>query len=232
MNPVPALVKRLYERPYVLIFMGAVALSAHGLFTAAVRLGRIPPWLAWLYVLIVDLLAVAAFRTWRRAARHGSGHWAWVVAAATAAMTVAMNALAAFPAAAPMWAGPVIAAFPPLAALLATALHLEEQRLHLTEVKDTVSDVAPEPYSFTAPEAPAGPHRPVTEDASRPRLAAIPPVTDSRPDTDVADIVAGHVQAGGQVADPGLTVAVAAALGCSDRTARRRLQPFRGGVAA
>ncbi len=48
----------------------------------------------------------------------------------------------------------------------------------------------------------------------------------------VAELVAGHVAGGGKVTDPELTVAVATAIGLSDRTARRRLAPFRAGQVA
>jgi hypothetical protein len=215
-----ALLKSVYSRPYAVIFIAAAALSAHGLFVAAHVLAHIPAWLAWAYVLIVDLTAVSAYRTWQRA---GMRHWAGLVAAGTAAATVTLNALAAFPAGAPVWIGPAIAAFPPVAALLATALRLEEQRLHLATEAAPV-DVDQEP---TTP--PAEPGRPAPR---APRLTAIPAVTDSKPDADVAAIVAEYLTVGGRVTDAELTAAVAGRLGCSDRTARRRLQPFREGVAA
>src|SRR5918998_4636722 len=85
--------------------------------------------LAWAYVLIVDLLAVAAYRTWRTATESGGHSWAWVVAAAAALDTVSLNTLAAYPELAAAWVGPAIAGFPPIAALLATALRMAEQRL-------------------------------------------------------------------------------------------------------
>ncbi|MGH8933014.1 MAG: hypothetical protein ACRDZO_20910 [Egibacteraceae bacterium] len=48
----------------------------------------------------------------------------------------------------------------------------------------------------------------------------------------MADLVTAHVAAGGKVTDPSLTVAVAKAIGLSDRTARRRLKPYRVGQVA
>lgn len=224
--------KGVYTHPYRVIFAAAVGLSAHGLFTAAVRLGRIPAWLAWAYVLIVDLLAVAAYRTWRQATESDAASWAWAVAALAAVGTVSLNTLAAYPELAATWVGPAIAGFPPIAALLATALRMTEQRLQVTADGSGVDLPEPQPAPEPAPQPePVTPATPDRLAARTPRpvrtLAAIPAVTP-----DVAGIVAGHVQAGGQVTDPELTAAVAAALGCSDRTARRRLQPYREGVAA
>lgn len=222
----------VYCRPYVVIFAAAVVLSAHGLYAAAVHLGRIPAWLAWAYVLIVDLLAVAAYRTWRTAAESGRQHWAAVVAALAAAGTVTLNTVAAYPELAAVWVGPAIAGFPPIAALLATALRMAEQRLQLV-VDISVQEPAGQAEPAVASE-------PVTQPVVRPsaaspqpgrRLTALPAVT---PDIAgiVAGIVAGHVRAGGRVTDPALTAIVAEELGCSDRTARRRLQPFREETAA
>lgn len=122
----------LYERPFGAIFVAAVILSANGLHHAAVVLARIPDVLAWLFLACVDLLAVAAFRTWRQAVEAGEQHWAGAVATGAVVLTVTMNALAAFPELAPAWVGPGIAAFPPIAALLAAALRMEEQRLART----------------------------------------------------------------------------------------------------
>jgi hypothetical protein len=245
-------VKQLYTRPYVVIFAASVALSAHGLFTAAVQLGRIVAWLAWLYVLIVDLLAVAAYRTWRQATESGRGHWAWAVAAAAAVGTVAMNTLASYPELAFTWVGPAIAGFPPVAALLATALRMAEQRLQVTvdnaadaeqredhEILEsepvlTPFDPAPEPEPPVADPEPVTVERPAPRPVKPERkLTAIPAVTPARTDIDVAGIVADYLDLGGAVTDPELTAIVADELGCSDRTARRRLQPFRSeGVAA
>jgi hypothetical protein len=258
--------REVYNRPYVVIFAAAVALSAHGLFTAAVNLGRIPEWLAWSYVLIVDLLAVSAYRTWRQAVESGRQHWACVVAGLAAAGTVAMNTLASYPELAAAWVGPAIAGFPPMAVLTATALRMAEQRLRSvtagggginepepilipTEEPDPVtapveepaiepdpaSEPQPEPEPVTKPEPLVTPDRPAVT-VTGPRLAAIPPVTADRADQVAADIVADivsrHVANGGHVNDPELTRAVADWLQVSDRTARRKLQPFRGERAA
>jgi hypothetical protein len=245
--------REVYNRPYVVIFAAAVALSAHGLFTAAVNLGRIPQWLAWSYVLIVDLLAVSAYQTWRQAVEAGQQHWAYVVAVLAAASTVAMNTLASYPELAAAWVGPAIAGFPPVAALLATALRMAEQRLRVSAGGGGVdwpeSEPATEPVTHPEPEPitpvepipvtkpePAKPDRPaavVRSPQPDRRLTALPAVTDDRPDEAVAAIVSAYLTFGGQVTDPALTAEVAERLGCSDRTARRRLQPFRSeGVAA
>jgi hypothetical protein len=245
--------REVYNRPYVVIFAAAVALSAHGLFTAAVNLGRIPEWLAWSYVLIVDLLAVSAYRTWRQAIEAGRQHWAVAVAAVAAAGTVAMNTLASYPELAVAWVGPAIAGFPPLAALTATALRMAERRLRSVTaggggvglpdpVIAPVPVEEPEPQPASEPAAPpvtepepAKPDRPAAVRRSpQPdrRLTALPAVSDDRPDEVVAAIVSAYLAFGGQVTDPALTAEVAKRLGCSDRTARRRLQPFREGVAA
>lgn len=232
--------KALYERPYVVIFAAAVGLSAHGLYAAAVHLGRIPSWLAWAYVLIVDLLAVAAYRTWRQATEAGSRHWAWAVAAGAAVGTVSMNTLAAYPELAATWVGPAIAGFPPIAALLATALRMAEQRLQPTAGSGGLGlpepqpapEPVPEPVAPVEPES-AAPARPARSPQPDRRLTALPAVTPTRSDTDVTGIVADYLDLGGQVTDPELTAIVAEELGCSDRTARRRLQPFRSeGMAA
>jgi len=58
------------------------------------------------------------------------------------------------------------------------------------------------------------------------------PATRKAPLGQVVDLVAAHEADGGHVTDPELTVAVAAALRVSERTARRRLEPFRAGKVA
>jgi hypothetical protein len=230
-------------------------MSAHGLYTAAVELGHIPWFLAWSYVLIVDLLAVSAYRTWRQAVESGQQHWAWIVAASAAAGTITLNTFAAYPELAAWWVGPAIAGFVPVAALVAVALRMAEQRLQVTAeggggineplpilIPAEEPDTAPEPDTepveepasepVTEPEAPVTPDRPAaTVTVTRPQLAAIPAATD-RTDEAVAAIVAGYLASGGHVADAELTGIVADRLGCSDRTARRKLQPFRTGEVA
>jgi hypothetical protein len=242
--------KSIYERPYRTIFAAAAAMSAHGLYTAAVNLGHIPWFLAWSYVLIVDLLAVSAYRTWRQAVESGQQHWAWIVAASAAAGTITLNTFAAYPQLAAWWVGPVIAGFVPIAALVAVALRMAEERLQVTAgggginepepilipIEDPATDPDPVEDPVIEPEPPVTPDRPAaavaTVTVTRPRLAAIPADTD-RTDQAVAAIVAGHLASGGHVTDAELTAEVADRLGCSDRTARRRLQPFRSeGVAA
>lgn len=159
-------VKGAYERPYVVIFAAAAAMSAHGLYTAAVELGRIPPWLAWSYVLIVDLLAVSAYRTWRAAVEAGRRHWAGLVALGAAVGTVAMNIVAGHPQLAPGWAGPAIAGFPPVAALLAAALRMAEARVEAARTAPGVDESAHR-SAHPAPEA-AHDHAPAAHgDANR-----------------------------------------------------------------
>jgi hypothetical protein len=239
----------LYTHPYRVIFAAAVALSAHGLFTAAVTLGRIPEWLAWSYVLIVDLLAVSAYRTWRQAVAAGRQHWACVVAVLAAIGTVTLNTFAAYPELAAWWVGPAIAGFPPVAALTATALRMAEQRLRSVTaggggvdwpapepapVTEPVEEPEPEPTPAVEPE-PTKPDQPAAVARSpQPdrRLTALPAVTPDRPDVAVAAIVTGYVANGGHVSDAELTAIVADRLAVSDRTARRRLQPFRTGEVA
>lgn len=233
----------VYQRPYVVIFVAAAGLSAHGLYTAAVQLGHIPAWLAWSYVLIVDLLAVSAYRTWRTATEAGQRHWAGLVAAAAAAGTVAMNIIAGHPELAVTWAGAAIAGFPPVAALLATALRMAEQRLHSVSTtnsmaKDTATDLrvpTPDLDSPTEPDRPptAVDRLPVTVTTTcPPRPAQITLPADEPRCPVTATIVAGHLDAGGQITDPALTATVAARLGVSERTARRRLAPYRAKAAA
>jgi hypothetical protein len=242
--------KSIYERPYRTIFAAAAAMSAHGLYTAAVELGHIPWFLAWSYVLIVDLLAVSAYRTWRQAVESGQQHWAWIVAASAAAGTITLNTFAAYPELAAWWVGPAIAGFVPIAALVAVALRMAEERLQVTAegggginepepilipVEDPATDPDPVTEPVIEPEPPVTPDRPAaavaTVTVTRPRLAAIPADTD-RTDQAVAAIVAAYVASGGHVTDAELTALVADRLGCSDRTARRRLQPFRTGEVA
>jgi hypothetical protein len=226
------LATRVYERPYVVIFAAAAAMSAHGLYTAAVELGHIPPLLAWSYVLIVDLLAVSAYRTWRKATEAGKRHWAGGVAFAATAGTVAMNVIAGHPELAASWAGPAIAGFPPVAALLATALRMAEERLRpvTADTADTPADMEiVRPVSAVA----IGDRAPVTLPDSRTWPVSADITLDNEADTapvtdrEVAAIVAGHVAGGGHASDPELTAAVATQLAVSDRTARRRLAPFR-----
>jgi hypothetical protein len=236
----------VYRRPYVVIFAAAAGLSAHGLYAAATQLGHIPPRLAWSYVLIVDLLAVSAYRTWRTATEAGQRHWAGAVAAAAAAGTVAMNVIAGHPELAATWAGAAIAGFPPVAALLATALRMAEQRLHPASAttslaEDRAADLPiPTPNSENSAE---GGQPPTTATAFdwlpvpviatrtlRPEQAALSADASGCPVT--AIIVADHLDAGGHITDPQLTATVTDRLGVSDRTARRRLAPYRAKVAA
>jgi hypothetical protein len=224
MNDAARALMAFYERPYACMFGAAVVLSAHGLFVAAHRFGNIPAAIAWLYVGIIDLLAVSAYRTWRRA---GMAHWAGVVAVLTAVTTIALNGFSAFPAWAPVWLGFAVASFPPVAALLATALRLEEQRLHPATEDDASTEGVPEPVAPVEPQP-----EPQAERVEPVRLTAIPASTPPAPDERVAELVAAHVASGGDVADSALTEAVASELGVSPRTARRRLQPFRTEVAA
>lgn len=239
------LLAQVYRRPYVVIFAAAAGLSAHGLYTAAVELGHIPGWLAWSYVAIVDLLAVSAYRTWRTAAQAGRHHWAGVVAAGAAAGTVAMNVIAGHPGLAAGWAGPAIAGFPPVAALLATALAMAEQRLRPTSTaaeEQAVGLHVPASATVTAHLAVADhqaglraddlhrPDRPAVTVTATPRSSrSLPaaPSADADSGVDTGEVVADHLDAGGRVTDPELTATVAARLGVSDRTARRRLAPFR-----
>jgi hypothetical protein len=246
MEPATRALKSAYERPYLLIFLCAVVLSAHGLHESAHQIGRIPSELAWLFILIIDALGIAAFRTWRQATAASRWHWAAGVAAAAAALTVCMNVFSSFPQLAAAWMGPLIAATPPVAAFFAAALRMQEQRLRsVTAGGGGVDWPEPEPVEEPQPQrepAPATPvePKPAPKPAPEPErttrlcLAAIPTAAGSGPDADVASIVAEFLDLGGNVTDPGLTTIVAEELGCSDRTARRRLQPFREreGVAA
>jgi hypothetical protein len=247
MEPVTRASKGIYERPYLLIFLCAAMLSAHGLHESAHKIGRIPAELAWLFIVIIDALGISAFRTWRQATAASRWHWAGGVAAAAAALTVCMNVFSSFPQLAATWMGPLIAATPPIAAFFAAALRMQEQRLRSVTAGGGGIDrpkptPAPEPVDEPEPQPAPKPATPVTpepepapkpapEPTARPRLTAIPAVTGSS-DADVAAIVAEFLNLGGTVTDPGLTTIVAEELGCSDRTARRKLQRFREGVAA
>jgi hypothetical protein len=133
---------------------------------------------------------------------HGAGkrHWAGVVAFAATVGTVAMNVVAGHPELAATWAGPAIAGFPPVAALLATALRMAEERLRPVSALDTAGQPAvsaghgPDSNGHAADLEIVRPvidghgelDRPVSA-AMTPDTPDIAPVTDS----DVADIVAG-----------------------------------------
>lgn len=78
-------------------------------------------------------------------------------------------------------------------------------------------------------DAATAPH---TSDLSRGRPDAEADMQQREADTvnagdPVAGLVAAHLAAGGQAGDAALTAAVAVALDVTDRTARRRLQPYR-----
>lgn len=165
MTPISAL-RKLTERPYLVIFGAAVALSTHGLFLAATSLGRITPALAWLYVVVIDALAVSAYRTWRSEYVTRT-HWAGGVALALAVFTVTLNVLGIFPRYAASWVGPLIAGFPPVAALLATALRVAEDRLvSATELPSPVEGDIDTTESTRPAEPPPLPSSPPPTQAS------------------------------------------------------------------
>jgi hypothetical protein len=162
--------KALYERPYAVVFVAAVILSAHGLFLAATQLARINPWIAGLYILIVDVLAVSSYRTWTRGVP-----WAGGIALALALFTVALNVLGVFSEVAYSWVGQVVAGFPPVAALLAATLKIAEDRVVPTtsreEIPTEVTEVPTppgDPHDLAAPSPAPEPFRVVTLDPEPP----------------------------------------------------------------
>lgn len=78
------------------------------------------------------------------------------------------------------------------------------------------------------PDTSADNERPA--DTPRPAPPPPPAAPAERSDTEVdpvAELVQAHLVAGGELGDAVLTAAVATTLGVTDRTARRRLQPYR-----
>lgn len=99
---------------------------------------------------------------------------------------------------------------------------------------DTPADIRPDivPDRRVDTEGPADTGQPTPPPMSAPadiadrRSAEAVTAADSTPDT-VAELVRAHLAAGGELSDAALTAAVATTLDVTDRTARRRLQPYR-----
>ena len=95
---------------------------------------------------------------------------------------------------------------------------------------DTPADIRPDTRPDTEGPAdtgqPAPPPPAAPADIAGRRSAEAVTAADSTPDT-VAELVRAHLAGGGELGDATLTAAVAATLDVTDRTARRRLQPYR-----
>lgn len=229
----------------VVAFIG----SFHALAGFAVEVGVATSGNAWTWPVVIDVtILVATAGLVARSLRARPTGYPSAVTFTFVALSVAVNAAHALD---PLTGLPRSAAAMSLAALLPIALavcvHLVVLELH--DLLTPAPDSAPASGWTAGQQEAAPPHRP---DQSSPGGAAhavtAAPPADTQPDSaadpdsppapdvrsgghpDTVDaLVAGHLSGGGQLADGLLTAAVAAALGVTDRTARRRLQPYRDG---
>lgn len=179
--------------PALLVAVGAVAATAHGLFEVAVA-ARVPWGVALLYPLITDGLALVAYAATHRLRGWATGY-AWVVTVLAAALSGL--AQAAYLASEPLVAGPElrfgVGAWPAVAAaivahllyLLATPVKPTVPRPSAPAaprlVADAVAAVAPKPAAAPSPLAvvrepavravaePAPPVEPVTVELEKVR---------------------------------------------------------------
>ena len=264
------------------IAVAGFALSANALTAVAADSQAVTPEMAWLVVVVVDGLLLAASAVgWARAL---DGERAWpaiITVAVTGAVSTAINVAHADGG----LLAQGIAAIPPIALLTSLELVMAELRRSLTA--DTKADTKADTQADTRADIEGGRGRgrgrgrkavagldgrgradmaaaigrpsAVTQVPAPPSgsagmagefdrgltavkgdVAAVKPVDRPRsrptarkaPLGQVVELVAAHEADGGHVTDPELTVAVAAALRVSERTARRRLEPFRAGKVA
>jgi uncharacterized protein DUF2637 len=197
----------------VLVGIAAMVLSFHHLIDLAIRAG-VPVALAPLYPLMVDVLTIVAYLRMASAVR-GSHEWHSSVAllAGSLAISVIGNVAAGITGDLP-WIVPfIVAGLPPL--FLFVVAH---QALGVgAAAPETTSAVTHVPAYVPQPAAP-----PVgCLDGSEP-VDAFADVDDP-----VAALVGAFTRCGGEVSDPLLTKTVASALVIDERSARRRLQPYR-----
>jgi uncharacterized protein DUF2637 len=192
----------------VIVGVAAMILSFHGLTALVIRAG-VPVALAPLYAVMVDMLAIVAYLKMASAVR-GSHEWnsAAALLAGSLAVSVIGNVAVGIAGDLPWIARFIVAGLPPV--FLFVVAHA------------ALGTSAPEPR-------PA----PATRDAAPlvgQHVAAYPvsvmPTDGADP---VAALVGAYTQLGGGAGDPALTRALAAAASIDERTARRRLEPFRSG---
>jgi hypothetical protein len=197
----------------VVVGIAAMVLSFHHLTALAVRAG-VPVALAWLYPLMVDVLAIVAYLRMASAVR-GSHEWNTSVGllAGSLAISVIGNVAAGIAGELPWVARFVVAGLPPVflfvVAHQALGTSAPEPRSGST-TPDVGPVVAQHVTTYPTPMAPA-----VMVDGSDP----------------VASLVTAYVELGGSAADPQLTKTLASAAAIDERTARRRLEPYRSGEA-
>jgi hypothetical protein len=203
----------------VLVGVAAMVLSFHHLTDLAIRAG-VPVALAPLYPLMVDVLAIVAYLRMASAVR-GSHEWNSSVAllAGSLAISVIGNVAAGIAGDLPWITRFIVAGLPPL--FLFVVAH---QALGVgAAAAETTPSVIAQHVPTYVPQ-PAAP--PVVCLGDSEPVDALVDVDDP-----VAALVGAFTRCGGQVSDPLLTKAVAQALSVDERSARRRLQPYRNGEA-
>lgn len=221
--------------------VGCFRLSFDALRFAASDHGAVYPALAWIYALLPDAAIVICAALGYVASLDGDGHsptvvLATVIEVAACALSTWANVVAAdnnLP-------GMVMAGVP--SPMLFACIELVKADLRRTRRHRLAAHAVSAVNELTADTEP---DTDTDTDTARGRghLHSVPNGQDVRGRGDmsadkktasarVAEMVAAHEAAGGQVRDAGLTVAVAKTLGVSERTARRRLVPFRSGQVA
>jgi uncharacterized protein DUF2637 len=204
---------RTTARVLVVVGVAAMVLSFHHLTALAIRAG-VPVALAWLYPLMVDVLAIVAYLRLASAVR-GSHEWSTSVGllAGSLAISVIGNVAAGIAGELPWVARFIVAGLPPV--FLFVVAH------------QALGTSTPEPHS--TPNAPdAGPL--VAQHVATYPTCPAPVVMVDGADP-VAALVEAYTQLGGSAADPQLTKTLASAAAIDERTARRRLEPYRSGEA-
>jgi uncharacterized protein DUF2637 len=193
----------------IVVGIAAMILSFHGLTALAVRAG-VPVALAWLYPVMTDTLAIVAALRMASAVR-GSREWnasAGLLAGALATSVVG-NVAASIAGDLPWIAPFIVTGLPPIFVLLTAHQALgagtpEPRTTH--NAADPGPAVAQHVATYSVPMAPA-----VAADGADP----------------VAALVGAYTALGGSAADPQLTRTLASAACVDERTARRRLEPYR-----
>jgi hypothetical protein len=200
----------------IVVGIAAMVLSFHHLTALAVRAG-VPVALAWLYPLMVDVLAIVAYLRMASAVR-GSHEWNASVGllAGSLAISVLGNLSSGIAGELPWVARFIVAGLPPV--FLFVVAH------------QALGTNTPEPHSTTsAPDAPSV--RPLVAQHVATYATPMAPVVMVDGSDPVAGLVEAYTQLGGSAADPQLTKTLASAAAIDERTARRRLEPYRSGEA-
>jgi uncharacterized protein DUF2637 len=190
----------------VVVGVAAMVLSFHHLTALAIRAG-VPVVLAWLYPVMIDILAIVAYLRMASAVR-GSHEWNSSVALLAGALAISVigNVAAGIAGDLPWITRFIVAGLPPV--FLFVVAH------------QALGAGAPEPRP--APAAPE--HTPPTVE----HIATYSSPTVMTDGLDpVAALVEAYMCCGGGAEDRALTRALVAAASIDERTARRRLEPFR-----